>query len=306
MRVIFFGTPQFAATVLEYLLEQKVSIVAVVSKPDKAKGRSGTPAPTPVKEVALKYQLPLYQPELASAPEFAETLKNYQADLFVVVAYGEIVKQHLLDMPRLACINLHASLLPAYRGAAPIHRCLINGEKETGVTVMHMVKKMDAGNMIESAVVPIGENTTFEELHDTLCEVGKKLLLKVIKEFEKGPIPGTPQEHEKATFAPRIELEDCELQFERSALELHNLIRGSNPTPGAWCQVEIKGQKKRLKVYASQVLMQTGKPKALLSSKELIVACGKGALQLLEVQLEGKKRMKAEELLRGNPELIMV
>jgi methionyl-tRNA formyltransferase len=303
MKVVFFGTPSFAAHVLEYLIEQKVSIAAVVSKPDKPKGRSGAPVPTPVKEVALKHHLPLYQPELASSPEFAETLKSYQADLFVVVAYGEIVKQHLLDMPRLACINLHASLLPAYRGAAPIHRAIINGEKESGVTIMHMVKKMDAGNMIERAAVPIGENTTFEELQEALCAVGKKLLLKVIKDFEKGPLPGTPQEHEKATFAPRIELEDCELHFEQPAAILHNLIRGANPAPGAWCQVVAKGQQKRLKVYASRVQKLKGKPKEILSAKELIVACGEDALQLLEVQLEGKKRMKAEELLRGNPDL---
>ncbi len=304
MKVVFFGTPAFAASVLEYLLEQKVDVAGVVSKPDKPKGRSGTPVPTPVKEVALKHHLPLFQPELASSPEFAEILRSCQADLFVVVAYGEIVKQHLLDMPPLGCINLHASLLPAYRGAAPIHRCLINGDKETGVTVMHMVKKMDAGDIIETASVPIGEDTTFEELQETLCQVGKKLLYRVVKEFEKGVIRGTPQEHEKATFAPRIELEDCEIHFEKPARELHNLIRGSNPTPGAWAQVVAKGQKKRLKIYSSRVVDLKGRPKELLSTKELIVGCGEGALQLLDVQLEGKKRMKADELMRGNPELV--
>lgn len=303
MRVIFFGTPTFAAEVLDYLVEHGVPIVAVVSKPDKPKGRSGTPAPTPVKESALKHKLPLHQPELASSPEFAATLQSYNADLFVVVAYGEIVKQHLLDMPPLGCINLHASLLPAYRGAAPIHRCLINGETISGVTVMHMVKKMDAGDMIEKAIVPIGENTTFEELQELLCDAGKKLFLKVIKQFEKGKIAGVPQDHEKATFAPRIELEDCELHFDKPARALHNLVRGTNPTPGAWAYVQTKGQTKRLKIYSTAVVKLQGAPKEIVPGKLLIVVCGEDALQLNEVQLEGKKRMRAEELLRGNPDL---
>lgn len=144
MKVVFFGTPLFAAQVLQYLLDQQVQIVAVITKPDKPKGRSSHLVPTPVKEVAIAHHIPYYQPELVSAPEFADVLQAYQADLFVVVAYGEIIKQHLLDMPKRGCINLHASLLPKYRGAAPIQRSLINGEQETGVTIMHMAKKMDA------------------------------------------------------------------------------------------------------------------------------------------------------------------
>lgn len=304
MKVVFFGTPQFAASVLQFLIDNKIDIAAVVSKPDKPKGRTLQMQPTPVKVVAENHRIPLYQPELASSPEFAATLQKYDADLFVVVAYGEIIKQHLLEMPKLGCINLHASLLPAYRGAAPIHHCLINGEKESGVTIIHMVKKMDAGDMIEKATVPISEEMNYEQLQNRLCEVGKHLFLQVIHDFAKGVIKRMPQDHEKATFAPRVELEDCEIHFDKPAAVLHNLIRGTCPNPGAWCQVVAKGEKKRLKVYGSQVDARQGKPGQVIAyGKELVIGCGEKSLKLLDVQLEGKKRMSAEELMRGVPDL---
>jgi methionyl-tRNA formyltransferase len=307
MRVVFFGTPWFAAHVLEYLLRQGVNVVAVISKPDRAKGRSGTPIPTPVKTAALAHRLPLYQPEIVSAPEFAEVLTPYKADLFVVVAYGEIIKQHLLDMPRLACINLHASLLPKYRGAAPIQRCIMEGEVETGITIMHMVKKMDAGDMIRKVSVPIGPETTFGELEETLCLRGEQLLLEVIQAFEQGvQLTRIPQDHSQATLAHKIELEDCEIQWERQAQELHNLVRGVNPYPGAWCYVTIRGEKKRLKVSQTRIVpFEKSAPGMILNPDQnksnLIVGTGNQALELLEVQLEGKKRMSSEELTRGFP-----
>src|ERR1700722_12681047 len=166
MKVIFFGTPPFAAHVLEYLLSQCIHVAAVVTKPDRPKGRSRVPLPTPVKLIAQQQipPIPVYQPELVSDPEFADVLIPYQADLFVVVAYGEIIKQHLLDMPKLGCINLHASLLPKYRGAAPIQRCILEGETETGVTIMHMVKKMDAGDIIKTVKIPIHPDRTYGDL----------------------------------------------------------------------------------------------------------------------------------------------
>lgn len=307
MRVVFFGTPVFAAQVLEYLLQHHVNIVAVISKPDKPKGRSGTPIPTPVKSAALAHHpsLPLFQPELVSAPEFANTLKNFEADLFVVVAYGEIIKQHLLEMPFKACINLHASLLPKYRGAAPIQRCIMNGETESGVTIMHMVKKMDAGDMIEKVIVPIQPETTFGELELLLCEAGKKTLLEVIQAFEKKEPPhSTPQDPMQATLAPKIELEDCEIDWNRPAQELHNLVRGVNPYPGAWCYVLAKGEKKRLKVSQTRVVpCANTTPGTILNVQQtkgnLLVSTQDQALELLEVQLEGKKSMSSEELTRG-------
>lgn len=306
MKVVYFGTPVFAASVLHYLLSKNVNIVAVVTKPDRPQGRSGTPVPTPVKSAALEWNpnIPVYQPAMVSAPEITPILEKYQADLFVVVAYGEIIKQHLLDMPKKACINLHASLLPKYRGAAPIQRCIINGETETGITIMHMVKKMDAGDMIETVKVPIGPNMTYGELESALCAKGSELLFKTILEFENGIPPRMPQNHDLATLAPKIELEDCQIDWHKSAQELHNLVRGVNPHPGAWCWVEAKQQRKRLRLTTTRVITdRSGTPGQILnSSKEgMLVACGQGALLLAHVQMEGKKAMAAEELARGYP-----
>lgn len=308
MRIIYFGTPEFAAKVLEFLIQQGIEIAAVISKPDKPKGRSAIPVPTPVKTIALAQDppIPVYQPELVSAPEFASTLQGYEADLFVVVAYGEIIKQHLLDMPKKGCINLHASLLPKYRGAAPIQRCIMAGEKNSGVTIMHMVRKMDAGDMIEVVKVPIGPETTYGELEQALCEAGKHALLKVIQAFEHGNPPHTPQDHAQATLAPKIELEDCEVQWARPAQELHNLVRGVNPHPGAWCYVTVKGEKKRLKISRTRIVPCDAAPPGTMLNQDqtkgnLLIATGDQALELLEVQLEGKKSMSSEELTRGIP-----
>lgn len=306
MRVVFFGTPSFSAEVLDFLLQHAINIVAVISKPDRPKGRSGTPVPTPVKTIALKHnpQLPVYQPELVSAPEFAEVLKACEADLFVVVAYGEIIKQHLLDMPKRGCINLHTSLLPKYRGAAPIQRSIINGEIETGVTIMHMVRKMDAGDMIKVVKVPITAEMTFGELEPALCEAGKHALLDVIHAFEKNEPLSTPQDHTQATLAPKIELEDCEIHWDKSAQVIHDLVRGVNPYPGAWCYVNVKGEKKRLKISRTRVVEgNQAEPGTILHPQQmkanLVIATGDKALELLEVQLEGKKSMSSEEWMRG-------
>lgn len=304
MQIVFFGTPQFAADVLQYLIHHQVKIVAVITKPDRPKGRSGLPVPTSVKLIAQAQNppIPVHQPELVSAPEFAETLRAYHADLFVVVAYGEIIKQHILDMPPRGCINVHASLLPKYRGAAPIQRSIINGETETGITIMYMVKKMDAGDIIKMVRVPIGPNTTYGELEKTLCEVGSAALLEVIHQFEKGDVSRKEQDHSQSTLAPKIELEDCEIKWNLPAQTIHNLVRGVNPHPGAWCLVKLDGHQKRLKILSTRVLEEGGgTPGSVLSSNKdrLCIACGEGSLQILELQLEGKKAMSAEELMRG-------
>lgn len=304
MKIIYFGTPEFAAKTLTYLLEQGISVASVISKPDRPKGRSGTPVPTPVKQAALQFDptLPVYQPEKVSDPAFAPILEGYHADLFVVVAYGEIIKQHLLDMPRLGCINLHASLLPKYRGAAPIQRCIIEGEAESGVTIMHMVKKMDAGDMIHTVKTPILPNMTFKELEEQLFEIGKIALVKVINDFEKGSVSSTPQDESKVTYAPKIELEDCQINWTQPAQTIHNLVRGVNPYPGAWCYVTLKGEKKIFKVLKSLVHQNlSGNPGTILNNQKenLIVATGTGALELLEIQLEGKKVMPSKSFLQG-------
>ncbi len=304
MKVIFFGTPQFAANVLEYLLQNKVDVVAVVSKPDKAKGRSSKLVPTPVKVIAEKNSLPVYQPEKVSAQDFADVLPKYEADLFVVVAYGEIIKQHILDMPRLGCINLHASVLPKYRGAAPIQHAIIDGEKEAGVTIIHLVKKMDAGDMLGIAKVTIEQNDTYGELTEKLCDIGSPLLLKVINELKEGTAIAEPQDDQLVTFASKIELEDCEIDWGLPVQRVHDLIRGVNPAPGAWCWVEVRGERKRLKVYQTELSEENElKPFHLELDKKrgLIVGCGEGALLVKEVQLEGKRRMSSSDLLRGVP-----
>lgn len=304
MRVIFFGTPQFAAEVLQYLIENRVQIVSVITKPDRPKGRSSEPVPTPVKEVAQSQNppIPVHQPELVSAPDFAETLRAYNADLFVVVAYGEILKQHILDMPPRGCINVHASLLPKYRGAAPIQRSIIEGEAKTGITIMHMVKKMDAGDIIKMVKVSIEPNMTYGELEKELCKQGSKALLEVIYQFQQGSVHSIEQDHSQATFAPKIELEDCEVHWTSSAKSIHDLIRGVNPHPGAWCYVKIGSQQKRLKINKTVLIYNLkGDPGHILPSRkeELIIACGEDAIQILELQLEGKKVMTAQELMRG-------
>lgn len=308
MKIIYFGTPQFAAEVLDYLIQHGVDIAAVITKPDRPQGRSGTPVPTPVKSVALAQNppLPLYQPEIVSDLVFAPTLEAYQADLFVVVAYGEILREHLLAMPKVACINLHASLLPKYRGAAPIQRSIIDGESETGVTIMHMAKKMDAGDIISMHRVPITINMTYGQLEQELCNVGSKALLETIHSFENHSATRVEQNHELMTLAPKIELEDCEIKWNLPSLAIHNLVRGVNPHPGAWCYVDVKGQKKRLKIISTRLGPQEMKEepgKILQYSKEgFLVACSEGSLFLENLQLEGKKAIAADEFIRGLPE----
>lgn len=308
MKIVFFGTPIFSAEVLEYLLERGVEIVAVISKPDKPKGRSRDPVPTPVKIIARKLcpQIPVYQPEIVSSPEFSEILKNLEADLFVVVAFGEIIKQNLLDMPSLGCINLHTSLLPKYRGAAPIQRCIIAGETESGVTIMHMVRKMDAGDMIETVKVPIGPETTFGELEQTLCDIGKQALLEVICKFMSGALAGIPQDNSLATLAPKIELEDCEIKWDQPAKKIHDLVRGVNPYPGAWCIIYIRGEPKRLKINRTRLVPYPFAPPGTILNLEnphanLLIATENQAIELLEIQLEGRKLMSSAEFTRGIP-----
>ncbi len=308
MKVVFFGTPPFAAKLLKALFNKGISVVAIITKPDKPQGRSKKLLFPAVKETALAHfpHLPLFQPEIVSAPEFIPTLAGFNADLFVVVAYGEIIKQHLLDLPRLGCINVHASILPKYRGAAPIQRAIINNEMETGITIMQMVRKMDAGDIIRIAKVPIGKDTTYGELEEELCEASVEPLLAVLQEYQKGIIPDHhPQDPSEVTFAPKIELEDCQIDWNRPAKELHCLIRGVNPEPGAWCYVTIKGEKKRLRIILTTLIEDTSglvKPAGTLLKYDktgIIIACGNQALQLLELQLEGKRCMNAKEFACG-------
>lgn len=304
MKIAFFGTPPFAAQVLTYLLENGVEVSTVITKPDRPKGRSLQLTPTPVKEVALGRNIPVYQPEKVSELSFAPILEAYQADLFVVVAYGEILKQHLLDMPPKGCINLHASLLPKFRGAAPIQRAIMEGEKESGATVMYLVKKMDAGDMIAKVTIPITQEMTAGELEKEICQKGSHLLLQVLKQIQAGIPQREAQNPDLVTFAPKIELEDCEVQWNWPAQKIHDLVRGVNPFPGAWCKVLVRDHPSRLKIISTQIVDAIGPPGTLLQYNKagLVIACGDKALQLRQIQLEGKKALSGEEFVRGLPQ----
>lgn len=276
-------------------------MIGVVTQPDRPKGRELRVASAPVKEVAEGQLpgIPILQSAKASEPEFMDRLAGLGADLYVVVAFGQILPQKLLDIPRLGCINVHASLLPKYRGAAPIQRCLLNGEKETGVSIQKMVKQLDAGDIIAEARVAIPPEMTYGELEQALCETAKPLLLSVLEAYSRGVVAAAAQDFDQVTYAPKVEPEAGEIHWEKGAQELHNLIRAFNPRPGAWCWVDMGSGKKRLKVHRAVCVDQQGVPGSILSRKECIVACGSGALKLLEVQPEGKPRMPAADWLRG-------
>ncbi|HEY4255170.1 MAG TPA: methionyl-tRNA formyltransferase [Chlamydiales bacterium] len=300
-RIVFFGTPVFAAQVLEALVEAGVPIVGIVTQPDRPKGRSGAPTPSEVKGVAeakLK-GVPLLQPVKSSNAGFLAELKALNADLYVVVAFGQILPQSLLDIPLLGCINVHASLLPKYRGAAPMQRALMHGEKQTGVAIQKMVKELDAGNVIACSKVDVPEETTFGELYQALCDLSKPLLLSVLKEYARGVPPATPQDSSQITFAPKILPEETSIQWKREARELHNQIRALSPRPGAWCWVGINGEKKRLKIFRTKIIAQSGSPGQVLPLKDFVVACGNESLQLIELQPEGKPRMRGSDWARG-------
>lgn len=306
MKIVFFGTSSFAAQILSFLFAKNFEIVAVVTRPDRARGRALHHSPPPVKEIALthKLTLPIFQPEKVSAPEFAEILRTFEADLFLVVAYGQILKKNLLEMPLKGCINIHASLLPKYRGAAPIQRCLMDGCKETGITIMEMSEQMDAGDIIEIAQTTVTEEMTFGELEKKLCDLACALVQKVLEGLKRGPVKKNQQNHVQATFAPKLTAQEEEIHWNLPAEVLHNLIRALSPHPAAWCKVKIGSDEKRMKIKRARVITtakSTAVPGAFLSfGKEgWVVACGSGALQLLEVQLEGKKLLKVEEFIRG-------
>lgn len=304
MKIVFFGTPLFAARTLSYLIQHKVSIVAVVTRPERPKGRSLKVLPSAVKETAIKEipQIPVFEPEKASSHEFVEVLKAFEPDLFVVVAYGEILKKNLLDVPKKGSINVHASLLPKYRGAAPMQRSLMDGVTESGITIIDVAMQMDAGDILKMVKVDVPENMTFGELEEKLCMVACPALLSVIREIEKAAVTRISQDPAEVTFAPKILPEQEKINWDEPASKIHNLIRSLSPVPGAWCLVQIGEERKRLKIKRSQVIPDKGgKPKETLSYSEKgwIVACQEGALDLLEVQLEGKKSLSIKDFYLG-------
>lgn len=294
------GTPDFAATALEAVFATGEEIVGVVTQPDKPRGRGYTLTPPPVKVKAEEMGLSVYQPERVKGEEFAELLSSLDPELIFVVAYGKILPKNVLDYPKYGCVNAHASILPKYRGAAPIQRAIMAGEKKTGVTAMFMDEGLDTGDMILVNPVAIEENDNFETVHDKLAIAGAEALTEVVARIKNGTITRTPQP-EGETYAAKIENEDCKLDFSLSARELHNIIRGLSPIPLSFTHTP---DGKLLKIVSAAVASENGIAGApgevvSLDGGKIRVACGEGELYILGCQPEGKRRMSAADLING-------
>ena len=301
MRVVFMGTPDIAATCLKEILEAGVNVVGVYTQPDRPKNRGMKLAFSPVKEVALSHDLPVYQPENFREDADVEQLRQLQPDVVAVVAYGRILPQRVLDIPAKGCINIHASLLPAYRGSAPYQWAVLNGEKQTGVTAMYLCREMDAGDMIDKAVTDIGENETAGELLDRLAVLGAGLLRKTLARMEAGPVEAVAQDHSLATYAPMLDKAMCPIDWSRTARQIHDHVRGLHPWPVA--TTELAGTK--FKIHETVVLSDATQaaPGTVLALTKtgLQVACGEGIVEIRSLQAEGGKRMAAPDYFRGHP-----
>lgn len=298
MKIVYMGTPDFAVGPLEAMVEAGYEITAVVTQPDKPKGRSDKLIPSPVKECALRYGIPVLTPQKIKAPEAVEELKKYEADLFVVAAFGQILSEEILTMPRLGCINIHASLLPKYRGAAPIQWSIIDGEKETGITIMQMDKGLDTGDILFQKVVPILDTDTGESLFDKLAEVGARFLVEVLPDIEAGNIHPIKQDEEKSTYAKMLSKAIGEIDWSKAADTIEHLVRGLNSWPSAYTRLNGK----QLKLWQSHVVLGIDKEPGTVcevTKDAIIVATGKDGLAITELQLEGKKRMTARDFLAG-------
>ncbi|MGN8752907.1 methionyl-tRNA formyltransferase [Blautia sp. HCP3S3_C4] len=301
MKIVFMGTPDFAVPSLKALVEAGYDVAAVVTQPDKPKGRGKSLLPTPVKEEALLHEIPVYQPQrVKNNREFLDTLREIAPDVIVVAAFGQIIPRDVLELPKYGCINIHASLLPKYRGAAPIQQAVIDGEKESGVTIMQMGEGLDTGDMISKIVIPLEKEETGGSLFAKLAQAGAELLIKTLPSIEQGTAVWEKQPEESPTpYAAMINKKMGLMDFHKSAVELERLVRGLNPWPSAYTFVNGK----TLKVWkcrADEECSGETPGTVILTDKEGIhVACKDGTLILTEVQLEGKKRMDAEAFLRG-------
>mgnify|MGYP004534503413 FL=1 len=304
MRIVYMGTPDFAVKPLHALAETDYEVVGVVTQPDKPKGRGKTMLPTPVKEEALKHGFTVYQPFKVRDPEFLQILKELAPDIIVVAAFGQIIPKSILELPEYGCINIHASLLPKYRGAAPIQQAVIDGEKESGVTIMKMGTGLDTGDMISRAVIPLASDETGGSLFDKLADAGAKLLVKTLPHIFDGTAVYEKQPEESPTpYAGMITKQMGLLNFERPAEELERLVRGLNPWPSAftfWNGKTLKVWESSV-VKAEEALVEKEKPGTVVKTDKngIYVACGKDILMLSQVQLEGKKRMDTDAFLRG-------
>ena len=299
MRVVFMGTPDIAATCLTKILEDEFDVVGVYTQPDRPKGRGMKMVASPVKEVALAHNLPVFQPENFREDETVEQLRQLKPDVVAVVAYGRILPQRVLDIAPKGFINIHASILPQYRGSAPYQWAVLDGLTETGVTAMYLCREMDAGDMIDVEKTPIGPNETAGELLDRLAVLGAGLLSKTLGCIDSGNVTRYSQDHSKATYAPMLDKTMCAIDWTKTAQQVHNQIRGLHPWPVA--TAELAGTK--FKIHASKVVEGRGEPGTILGLTKtgLQVACGEGAIEILSLQAEGGKRMAAPDYFRGHP-----
>lgn len=299
MRVVFMGTPDIAAACLKRILADGFDVVGVYTQPDRPKGRGMKLVCSPVKETALAAGIPVFQPEHFREEETVARLRALKPDICAVVAYGRILPQKVLDVPALGCINIHASLLPKYRGSAPYQWAVLDGLTETGVTAQYMALKMDAGDVIDVAKTPIGENETAGQLLDRLALLGAELLSKTLTRFENGTVTAAAQNEAEVSYAPMLDKSMCPIDWTKTAQQVHNQIRGLHPWPVA--TMELQG--KTFKVHASKVAEGSGKPGEILGLTKtgLLIACGEGAVEVLSLQAEGGKRMAAPDYFRGHP-----
>ena len=315
MRIVFMGTPDFSVPALKALVEAGHQVIAVVTQPDKPKGRGKEVQMTPVKIQAMEYGIPVYQPARVREASFVEVLQGLEVDVYVVIAFGQLLPKAVLELPKYGCINIHASLLPKYRGAAPIQWCVIDGERETGITTMMMDVGLDTGDMLEKTVIPIEEKETGGSLHDKLSLAGGALILSTLKKLEEGTLVRTPQTDEGTCYAKLLTKSLGDIDWNQSAVSIERLIRGLNPWPSAY----TLWNGKTIKIWSADVttgreaaafLSESGLPSetgitpgtVVCSDKHSLVVCtGDGLLSVRELQMEGKKRMDTPAFLRGYP-----
>ena len=301
MRIVFIGTGEIGVPTLRALLNSEHEVVAVVTQPDKPVGREQRIEPPPIKKEIGKTRIPILQPAKIKDPQVIAEIRAFNPDVIIVAAYGQILPRDVLESPRLARLNLHASLLPRWRGAAPIQTAIAAGDCETGITAMYMDEGLDTGDILLQRSIEILPNDTGRSLHDRLAQIAPEALLESLRLVAAGNAPRIPQDNARATYAPKLKREHGLIDWSESAEAIERKIRAYNPWPGAFMKVD----RQNLKIFSASVVDLTGQPgKILRSQKELIVGTGKGALSLAEVQLEGKRRMTAAEFVRGHADLV--
>lgn len=311
LRVVFAGTPDFAVSALESIVDSRHEVVGVVTNPDRPAGRGKKSRPPAVKKAALKADLPVYQPESIKSEEAEAQLRDWAPDVMVVAAYGHILPERILNLPEHGCLNIHASLLPKYRGAAPINWAIVRGEDETGVTIMQMDPGMDTGPMLLKARTEIGPLETGQDLHDRLAAMGADLIVEALEDLAAGELEPTSQDDDGATYAPMLSTSDAEIDWSEPARRVADHIRGFNPWPGAYSYFERDGDRDRIKFHLARPAEDLGQtldgadlqPGEVLEADpgadRLVVACGEGAIEVLEIQGPGRRKMEAGDFLNG-------